>query len=570
MLRENGVVGKFVEFYGAGLANLPLADRATIGNMSPEYGATCGIFPVDAETLRYLSSPAAPRSWSSWSRPTRRSRASSTTRAPRRPLTRDTLELDLGDRRAEPGGPQAPAGPRAPERGARGLRARRSPLTFGENGARPRLHDRDESSAESFPASDPPHGRRRPGSGCRPGGARRHRGGDQAHRCRSRSTAAIRARRRRRGDRGDHELHQHLQPVGDGRRRAAGQEGGRARPGAPAVGEDEPRPGLEGRDRLPRQGRPDASTSSSSSSSWSATAARPASATRVRCPRRSRTRSPRRDLSVCSVLSGNRNFEGRIHPEVKMNYLASPPLVVAYALAGRMDADIYDEPLGEGTDGEPVFLRDIWPSQQEIHDTIEHAVQSEMFTKQLRRGVRGRRQLERARRSRRATATPGTGDSTYVQAARPTSRACRREAPRRVREQSALHASSRCSATASPPTTSRRRARFRRRFAGRQVPGRARRRAQGLQLLRLAPRQPRGDDARHVRQRAAAQPARAGHRGRLHRPLAGRRGDHDLRRGDEVRGRGRAAGECWRARNTARAPRATGPPRARACWASAS
>jgi aconitate hydratase A / 2-methylisocitrate dehydratase len=86
------------------------------------------------------------------------------------------------------------------------------------------------------------------------------------------------------------------------------------------------------------------------------------------------------DLAVCSVLSGNRNFEGRIHPEVKMNYLASPPLVVAYALAGRMDADIFDEPLGEGSDGEPVYLRDIWPSQQEIHDVVERSVKSEMFT----------------------------------------------------------------------------------------------------------------------------------------------------------------------------------------------
>ncbi len=85
------------------------------------------------------------------------------------------------------------------------------------------------------------------------------------------------------------------------------------------------------------------------------------------------------DLAVASVLSGNRNFEGRIHSEVKMNYLASPPLVVAYALAGRMDVDLTTEPLGEGSDGEPVYLRDIWPTQREIHDTIEDAVQSDMF-----------------------------------------------------------------------------------------------------------------------------------------------------------------------------------------------
>ena len=87
------------------------------------------------------------------------------------------------------------------------------------------------------------------------------------------------------------------------------------------------------------------------------------------------------DLTVCSVLSGNRNFEGRIHPEVKMNYLASPPLCVAYALAGRMDLDLLEEPLGEGSDGEPVYLRDIWPSQEEVNAQIESAVESDMFRK---------------------------------------------------------------------------------------------------------------------------------------------------------------------------------------------
>ncbi len=106
------------------------------------------------------------------------------------------------------------------------------------------------------------------------------------------------------------------------------------------------------------------------------------------------------DLSVCAVLSGNRNFEGRIHAEVKMNYLASPPLVVAYALAGSMDKDLFDEPLGEGSDGEPVYLRDIWPSQQEIHDTIERSVLSEMFTSSYGEVFEGDEHLERARRAR--------------------------------------------------------------------------------------------------------------------------------------------------------------------------
>src|SRR5690606_4664597 len=87
------------------------------------------------------------------------------------------------------------------------------------------------------------------------------------------------------------------------------------------------------------------------------------------------------DLAVVSVLSGNRNFEGRINPDVKLNYLASPPLVVAYALAGTMDIDLANEPLGTGSDGEPVYLRDIWPSSQEIEDTIARAIASDMYTR---------------------------------------------------------------------------------------------------------------------------------------------------------------------------------------------
>ena len=193
-----------------------------------------------------------------------------------------------------------------------------------------------------------------------------------------------------------------------------------------------------------------------------------------------------------------------------MNYLASPPLVVAYALAGRMDVDLVNEPLGEGTDGEPVYLRDIWPTQQEVQDVIADAVQSDMFRRSYARRLRGRRALERASRSRGRHLRVGR-DSTYVlQAA-----LLRGHGPRARRRSSRSRAPacSRCSATASRPTTSRPPARS----AGR--PGRPYLiehgvEQQGLQLLRLAARQPRGDDARHVRQRPPAQPARARHRGR--------------------------------------------------------
>jgi len=98
-----------------------------------------------------------------------------------------------------------------------------------------------------------------------------------------------------------------------------------------------------------------------------------------------RTQSRKKQLVAVSVLSGNRNFEGRINSEVRANYLMSPPLVVAYALAGRIDLDITHDPLGEGKDGKPVYLRDIWPTQKEVQDTVSQAINSGMFTKKLRK-----------------------------------------------------------------------------------------------------------------------------------------------------------------------------------------
>ena len=121
------------------------------------------------------------------------------------------------------------------------------------------------------------------------------------------------------------------------------------------------------------------------------------------------------DLVVCAVLSGNRNFEARIHPEVKANYLASPPLVVAYALAGRMDIDLLREPLGQDADGNDVYLRDIWPTLAgDRGRRSRRSVHGEMFRCDLRRRLHGRRALARACRCRRASSSPGSRDSTYV------------------------------------------------------------------------------------------------------------------------------------------------------------
>ena len=217
------------------------------------------------------------------------------------------------------------------------------------------------------------------------------------------------------------------------------------------------------------------------------------------------------DLTVCSVLSGNRNFEGRIHPEVKMNYLASPPLCVAYALAGRMDLDLYNEPLGQSTDGEAVYLRDIWPSQAEVNAAIESAIESDMFRKsygEVFEGDENWNELETPEGDRYAW----DEDSTYVKRP-PYFEGMPADAPdgfeeitRRPRDRPA-----RRQRHDRPHLTGRR---DQEGHARRPVPDRERRREARVQLLRVAARQPRGDDARHLRQRAAAQPARARHRGR--------------------------------------------------------
>ena len=165
------------------------------------------------------------------------------------------------------------------------------------------------------------------------------------------------------------------------------------------------------------------------------------------------------DLVVCSVLSGNRNFEGRINQDVRNNYLASPPLCVAYALAGRMDIDLLEDPLGEDSDGEPVYLRDLWPSSEEIKQAVADAVRSDMFTKSYADVFKGDERWARARHARGRPLHLARLDLRPQ--ARRSSRAWTPSRPRSSR--SRAPACSRCSATRSPPTTSRPRARSRRR-----------------------------------------------------------------------------------------------------------
>ena len=250
------------------------------------------------------------------------------------------------------------------------------------------------------------------------------------------------------------------------------------------------------------------------------------------------------DLSVAAVLSGNRNFEGRIHPDVRMNYLASPPLVVAYALAGTIDTDLTTEPMGHDADGKPVLLSELWPSIEEVSETIRASLTSEMFRTRYSAVFDGDEYWQQVRdRGGRDVRVAG--------------RLHLREEPSLLRvhddDAGAGDRHRRRSGARHGGRQRHHRPHLPRRLhrpddAGRALPDRARRGARGLQLLRRPARQPRGDDAGHLRQRAPAQPAGPGDRGRRHAAPARGHGDLDLRGCHAVRRRGRAPGRAGRPR----------------------
>jgi aconitate hydratase len=366
MLRERGVVGKFVEFFGEGLAGLPLADRATIGNMAPEYGATCGIFPVDAETLRYLEFSGRPRERVELVEAYCREQGMFHDEESEDAVYSDTLELDLGDVEPSLAGPKRPQDRVALSNAAQDFRAALTDLVDDwdlEPGTQ------DEAVAESFPASDPPAPadgvsgvepravQARGGAG--PALAERPEGLDHGAvviaaitSCTNTSNPTV--------------------MIGAGLLAQKAVEAGLERrpwvktslaPGSKVVTEYLERAGLI--EPLSALGFDLVGYGCTTCIGNSGP-----------LPPEISREIAERELVVASVLSGNRNFEGRIHPEVKMNYLASPPLCVAYALAGRMDVDLLGEPLQDD-----VWLRDIWPSRQEVADVMERAIESDMFRK---------------------------------------------------------------------------------------------------------------------------------------------------------------------------------------------
>ena len=376
MLRERGVVGKFVEFYGPGVGNVPLADRATIGNMSPEYGSTCAIFPIDEETLRYLAFSGRPheqvelveayaREQGLWHAPDDD------------PTYSDTIELDLGD--VEP----SLAGPRRPQDRVALSQARdRFRQALGEHAE---LDFEDEAVAGTFPASDP-ISFEEPGNGHGiPPSSEPARSATALADPQTRTSVPVTLDGQTFNlDHGDVVIAAITSctntsnpdvMIGAGLLARNAVERGllvkpwvktSLAPGSKVVMEYYERaglvPALEAlRFHLVGYG---CTTCIGNSGPL---------------PEEISDAIERGGLAVVSVLSGNRNFEGRINSDVKMNYLASPPLVVAYALAGSMDVDLVNDPLGEGGDGRPVYLRDIWPSSEEVARVVEESLHSEMF-----------------------------------------------------------------------------------------------------------------------------------------------------------------------------------------------
>jgi aconitate hydratase len=379
VLRATGVVGKFVEYFGQGLAALPVADRATIGNMSPEYGATCGFFPVDDETLKYLRLTGRPedrvqlvetycKENQLWHEPEHE------------PEYSQVVELDLLD--VEP----SLAGPRRPQDRVPLSDAKRSFVESLQSFGVDYGNARDEAVAESFPASDPPT-TLDPGHGDLVRQMRVEVGGGG-------TAVAVRPRSVPVAMNGDEFELEHGSVVIAAITSCTNTSNPQVMIGA----------GLLARNAVERgmRRKPWVKSSLAPGSKVVTEYYEQAGLTRyldelgfqtvgygcTTCignsgplPERISDAIAEGDLVVCSVLSGNRNFEARIHPEVKANYLASPPLVVAYALAGRMDVDLVEEPLGQDRDGNDVFLRDLWPSAEEIQRTISEAVRGEMFSR---------------------------------------------------------------------------------------------------------------------------------------------------------------------------------------------
>jgi aconitate hydratase len=400
MLREHGVVGKFVEFYGPGVSVLPLANRATIGNMSPEFGSTIAVFPIDEQTIDYLRLTGRPdeqlalvetyaKEQGLWHDPEAEPRFS------------ERLELDLSTVVPSLAGPKRPQDRVALSEAKEAFRSALADyVSSDETGGEQRKpgvpqNDQpfgvrstvDEASSESFPSSDSPASNSG-GSGGNGAGApdhwHDHAAATSDERASNKASVTL-------ADGTEFEIDHGAVTIA-----AITSCTNTSNPsvmiGAALVAKKAVEKGLQ---RKPWVKTTLAPGSKVVSDYYEKSGLTPyldklgfnlVGYGCTTCIGNSGPLIPEvsqavnaNDLAVVSVLSGNRNFEGRINPDIKMNYLASPPLVVAYALAGSMDVDLFNDPLGQDTEGNDVFMRDIWPTAKEIEDVIAQAISSDMF-----------------------------------------------------------------------------------------------------------------------------------------------------------------------------------------------
>jgi aconitate hydratase len=390
MLRRQGVVGKFVEFYGEGVGAVPLANRATIGNMSPEFGSTAAIFPIDDETLRYLTLTGRPaeqielveayaKEQGLWHDPSREA------------VYSETLELDLSTVVPSIAGPKRPQDRIALTEAKDAFRS-----VIGDYAGTPDQTDPDDAAStdsavdeageESFPASDPAS----PASTGNGDSGKPHvavSAAAGAHGRVSKPTPVT----MQTGTEFDLD---HGAVVIASITSCTNTSNPSVMLGAALLAKNAVDKGLAVKPWVKTSMAPGSQVVTDyyeKAGLWPYLEKLGYHLVGYGCttcignsgplPEEISAAVNEADLAVVSVLSGNRNFEGRINPDIKMNYLASPPLVIAYALAGTMDFDFETQPLGQDSDGTDVFLRDLWPSAHDVQSTIDGAISQEMFTK---------------------------------------------------------------------------------------------------------------------------------------------------------------------------------------------
>ncbi|WP_166397447.1 aconitate hydratase AcnA [Rubrobacter marinus] len=461
MLRKHGVVGKFVEFYGEGLSKLSLPDRATIANMAPEYGATSSFFPVDAETIRYLQGTGRDEELTDLVEAYTKEQGLWRTDETPDPRFTETLALDMNEVESSLAGPRRPQDRLALSDVKPAFRQALAAMVEPDNEFIQNADDAyDEADDESFPASDTPHANAPATDGGRARGASDEYGGQEG--------GAMSAGGSHEED--DTESFPTSDAPAASADATGEGDADPSAGGEPEGGEPEAVPNggvtltLDGREAHLKHGSAVIAAITSCTNTSNPSVMMGSGLLAKKAVEKGLTVEPHvktslapgskvvteylqtsdllpyleelgfdvvgygcttcignsgpldeevskavdeNDLVVAAVLSGNRNFEGRINPDVRANYLASPPLVVAYALAGTVDIDLVNEPLGKDKDGNDVYLKDIWPSQEEVARETEKALDPNLYKKQYANVYTGNEQWNEVEVPR-ARSTPGT------------------------------------------------------------------------------------------------------------------------------------------------------------------